>query len=311
MKRGEDMNLAIKETTFTSRTNPDKCLTVSLLDMGYEDFTNEFEKVFKEHIDERKLFLHPLYNRENTGEVLIEGIINWDNLPVRNVSIMFDTKANCIRNIVAEYFTFTGIPDLDKIEDASYNPYTCATQAVDENNEALQYNESLYVYFSNAIKRYHHTEKTIVIISLGLYLDRLLPEQTDDMVLPLLVRDGFKVETIDASCFNTHIADDLVPETESSSILNSPAFLCTDEDDYLVEEVTFYSGRNPNEWEKIVVKLAGDKLKASELAMIAYKATGSKGAVTNSTCFVLNYNKIIANANNEIIISAPVSPNES
>ena len=303
------MDLAIKETTFTSRTNPDNSLTVSLLDMSYEAFTNEFERVFKEHIDERKLFLLPLYNSENTREVLIEGIINWDSLPVRNVSIVFDTKANRIINIVAEYFTFTGIPDLDKIEDASHNPYTCATQAVDKNNEALQYNESLYVYFSNAIKRYHHTEKTIVIISLGLYLNRLLPEQTDDMVLPLLVRDGFKVETVDASCFNTHIAD-LVPKTESSSILNSPAFLCTDEDDYLVEKITFYSGRNPNEWEKIVVKLAGDKLKASELAMIAYKATGSKGAVTNSTCFVLNYNKVIANANNEIIISAPVSPNK-
>ncbi len=304
------MNFAIKETTFTSRINPDNHLTVNLSDMDYETFTSEFEKVFKEYLDERKLYLLPLADTGISREILIEGILNWDNLPVRNISITFDVKTNRIRNIVAEYFTFTGIPDLDKIEDASYNPYTCATQAVDENNEAFQYNDSLYVYFSNAVKRYHHTEKTIVIISLGLYLNRLLPEQADDMVLPLLVRDGFKVKTIDASCFNTHIAD-LIPETESSSILNSPAFLCTDEDDYLVENVTFYSGRNPNEWEKIVIKLAGDKLKASELAMIAYKATGSKGAVTNSTCFVLNYNKIVTNANNEIIISAPVSPNKS
>lgn len=310
MKRGEDMDLAIKETTFTSRTNPDNSLTVSLLDMSYEAFTNEFERVFKEHIDERKLFLLPLYNTENTGEVLIEGIINWDNLPVRNVSIVFDTKANCIINIVAEYFTFTGISDLAAIEDASYNPCTCATQVVNSSNEMSQYDNSLYVYFSNAVKRYHHTEKTVVIVSLGLYLNRLLPEQTDDSVLPLLIRDGFASKTIDISCFNTGI-EDLVTETENSSILNAPAFLCTDENDYLVEKITFYSGRNPNEWKKIVIKLAGDKLKASELAMIAYKATGSKGAVTNSTCFVLNYNKIITNANNEIVISAPVSPNES
>ena len=191
----------LQTTVFSSRDNPDNEITLSLTD-GFPNPPALFKllrSVFAKEIEENKLKVDYDYFSSDTHiHIVLDGLMNWDGIPVSYVWIIYDHDSHELLRIKAQLFTFLGNSYMSNLEgihkrsgqNSQYLPYP-----EDSDNQI-----AFIAQYSNITKQYTKEKQDSEVFIILFNQTPFVHTIDSSTVLPIEVRSRSTRLDINLSC---------------------------------------------------------------------------------------------------------------
>ena len=266
-------------TQIASRANPEivydiDLYTTSKHSPSYDSVYRDLLNIFQDDLKNNKISVLKKDGFTYTGQIHINGIVLWDDIPVTDLEIHFNAD-NKVFKISATFFTFMGISFSSLLSnvDPLIPSFPKNRIQITQDNCSHKGTSIAYAQYLNAGKIYEITRDGNLKITLDVFprfqqiVDTMLasPTLAKQEGLPIFFRDytGICVEPITCSNVNPRYLKQkhpLVPWT-----YEVPAFVSLPIGDFFIQEINLTphpdipEGAFPIRCSKIQFKLLGDK----------------------------------------------------
>ncbi len=274
------MDLIRKKTVISSYPNKDVSLSIDIEHgLNYEQLYNKIKKAFVTNNDTSRLSV-TTDSSAYQKNIIIKGIVIWDDIPVTDLQINFNITGKMIVQIQATHFTFHGC-DKSRLEceKTELDKFNYPETLIERDNLTC----SVYFYHLNSCKFINHYDDTtkIILQAFPSYekdykatLDAFIA-RTRKVGLPILVSTGPVSSILELNCNNNpkEIMDKLervdkttwrYPSAPAFLLASFPALLFFSKPKfpyqlYCVEEITFHANKSfgiPKKWKEIRITVS-------------------------------------------------------